>query len=246
MMEMDNVLKGMNWFGLVTGILLLVLPFLGPWWSATAGTGAMTIAFSPFDMYTSFLGQTLQSSLVGIFLLATKISFILAGVFMIIGSISPGSWWGKHLVGYGMMKTFWSVISLVVMVAIGAFAFNNVLPGIITGAAGGAGNVTAQLNVPYVSGSAVSTIQVQGGALTVTVPITASLTGTFWAAVGIAAMGVVTRIYQRKLVPPEKKVKEGKTLKLKPTEERKVIKLKPAEDEDEEKPAEKTLKLKAK
>ncbi|GAI08947.1 unnamed protein product, partial [marine sediment metagenome] len=39
----------MNWFGLVAGALMLLLPFLGPWWSATVGTGAMDLALSPYE-----------------------------------------------------------------------------------------------------------------------------------------------------------------------------------------------------
>lgn len=310
-METDKVLKGMNWFGLVTGVLIIALPFMGPWWSATAGTGAMVVAFSPFDMYASFLGLSLQSSLVGIFLLFAKIGFILAGIFMILGSISPGSWWGKQLVRFGVMKPFGQVIFFIIPLVIGALVANILLPDLLSGMLGGTtglqintiilpivfivvfvvsiyvlytlfsrllskisreteksqlkgniiftsifiamlvlgaviyqsipppssgvGGAQVNLRVPYVVGTATSTIQA-GGALTITVPVTLSLTGAFWVAVGIAVLGIIARIYNRRLVP------SGKVI-VKPVQERKVIKLKPTVGKKEDK---KIIKLKPK
>ncbi len=232
-MKSKEFLLSINWFGLVTGILLLALPFLGPWWIGRAGTGAMEIALSPFDMNMSFMGLPLGSSLVGLFLLATKITFVIAGVFMILSSLLTKYWWSKRLFRFGVMKPFWSIIGLVVMLAIGAFVANNILPGLLSGMTGGAGGASIQINVPYVSGSSVSSIQV-GTTATVTAPITMSLTGIFGVAVATAVLGIIARIYNRRLVPPSKvivkPVPEREVIKLKPSEkaeERKIIKLKP-------------------
>jgi len=43
-------LKLINWLGLITGILMILLPFTGPWWTAEVGEGAAEMALSPFDM----------------------------------------------------------------------------------------------------------------------------------------------------------------------------------------------------
>jgi hypothetical protein len=214
----DSGLPPINWFGLIAGILILLIPFLGPWWVGRAGTGAMEIALSPFDVNMSLMGQPIQSSLVGLFLLAAKITFVIAGIFMILASLLPKRWWSKRLFRFGVMKPFWSVISLLVILVVGALIFNYALPGLLSGAFSGAGNAVVQINMPYISGAAVSTIQI-GTTATVTAPITFSLTGIFWLAVATGILGIIARIYHRRLVRPEK-------LMLKPTE-RKIIAVKP-------------------
>ncbi|GAG54537.1 unnamed protein product [marine sediment metagenome] len=64
-------------------------------------------------------------------------------------------------------------------------------------------DMAMQLNVPYVTGTTASTIQM-GDAATITAPITASLTEIFWVAILVAALGIAARIYHRRLVKPEK------------------------------------------
>ncbi len=193
-------LPSMNWFGLVAGVLMLLLPFLGPWWRATVGTGAMDVALSPFDYSISLLGQPISSTLVGYFLLAAKLSVIIGGVLMIAGSVGAKRWWGRRLVRFGAMKVFWMVIGLIALLLLGAFFLESILPNLISGMVEGG---TMQFNVPYVEGAAISTIQI-GDAATITAPITASLTEIFWVAILVAALGIAARIYHRRLVKPEK------------------------------------------
>lgn len=196
-------LQSVNWFGLASGVLMLLLPFMGFWWVGTAGTGAMEIGLSPFDFSASLLGVPLTSPLVGLFLLAAKISMLIAGSLMIAGSLFATSWWGKHLIRFGVMKPFWMIIMLIAMLVIGAFLFNNILPSVISGMAGGTqGGLLVNLDIPYIVGSTMSTIQI-GTNATISAPITLSLTGTFWVATVVAALGIVSRIYQRKLSRPK-------------------------------------------
>ncbi|MBA7501747.1 hypothetical protein ES706_00321 [subsurface metagenome] len=190
----------MNWFGLVAGALMLLLPFLGPWWRATVGTGAMDVALSPFDYSISLLGQSISSTLVGYFLLAAKLSVIIGGGLMIAGSVGAKRWWGRRLVRFGAMKVFWMVIGLIALLLLGAFFLESILPNLMSGMVEGG---TMQFNVPYVEGVATSTIQM-GDAATITAPITASLTEIFWVAILVAALGIAARIYHRRLVKPEK------------------------------------------
>jgi len=189
-----------NWFGLVAGVLMLVLPFLGPWWSATVGTGAMDLALSPFDYRISLLEQPISSTLVGYFLFAAKLSVMIGGAFMIAGSLGGKRWWGRRLVRFGAMKVFWMVIGLISFLLLLAFFMNSILPNLISGMVEG-GEI--QFNVPYVAGATTSTIQM-GEAATVTAPITASLTEIFWVAVLAAALGVAARIYHRRFTPSTK------------------------------------------
>ena len=195
-------LPPMNWFGLVAGALMLVLPFLGPWWSAAVGNGAMDLALSPFEYRVSLLEQPITSTLIGYFLLAAKLSVMIGGALMIAGSVGPKRWWGRRLVRFGAMRVFWMVIGLIGLLLVGALFMNSILPDLMSGMVDGG---SMQVNVPYVEGATTSTIQVD--AATVTAPITASLTEIFWVAVLVAALGVVARIYHRRFVKPVKPVK---------------------------------------
>jgi len=195
-------LPPMNWFGLVAGALMLLLPFLGPWWSATVGTGAIDLAMSPFDYRISLLEQPITSTLIEYFLLAAKLSVMIGGALMIAGSVGPKRWWGRRLVRFGAMRVFWMIIGLIGFLLVGALVMNIILPGLMSGMLEGG---SMQINVPYVEGATTSTIQVD--AVTITAPITASLTEIFWVAVLVAALGVAARIYHRRFMKPVKHVK---------------------------------------
>lgn len=196
-MTLSAVVAGsINWLGLIAGILMVALPFLGPWWIGRVGTGAMEIALSPFDISITLLGQPVTSDLVWLFLLAEKIAIIIAGIFMILGSLSTKSWWSRHLIRFGLMKPFWAIIGILILLFAGTFFINNILPNFLSGMTGG-GGAAIELNIPYIVGTATSTIQM-GDVATIIAPINLSLTIAFWVAVVTAALCIAARIYQRR------------------------------------------------
>lgn len=187
-----------NWLGAVAGALMVVLPFLGPWWVGRAGAGAFEVSFSPFDVSINLLGNPIHSNIVDLFLLAAKIAMILGGVFLILGSIFAKRWWSKRLVRFGLMKPFWSVVGIVALLVLGALIANYVLPTLLSNlVAGGATGVTIDLNIPYVVGTSNSTIRI-GDMATITAPISFSLTWVFWFAVAVAALAIAARVYHRR------------------------------------------------
>jgi hypothetical protein len=183
-----------NWPGLAAGALMLVLPFAGAWWVGSLGTGAIEIALSPFDMRISAFGTQMSLLLVDLFLLATKITFIIAGVFLVLASAFPRRWWSRPLMRFGVMKPFWSVIGLVITLAVVSIIVNMILPHIISGFSGGAAG-GLRLSIPFVVGASSSTFTISNA--TITAPVTFSLTGTFWFAAVTAGVGIVARIYHR-------------------------------------------------
>ena len=191
-----SVLRAMNILGVIAGALMIALPFLGPWWIARAGTGAMEVALSPFDMSITVLGQSISSDLIWLFLLAEKITIIIAGVFMILSSLLPTSWWSARLFKFGVMKPLWAIVGLIVLLIAGAFLMNNILPSFLSNMTGAAG-ASVHINVPYIMGTANSTIQV-GSQATITAPIKLLLTPAFWVAVVTAALCIAARIYYRR------------------------------------------------
>jgi hypothetical protein len=199
--SIDRVLISFNWFGLVSGILMMLLPFLGPWWIGTVGRGAMEIKLSPFDLSISLLYLPIHSSMIEFFLLAAKITFVVSGVFMLLSSVFPMRWWSRRLFMFGVMKPFWSVVGLVALLIVSGMIFNFALPSVLPSLIGGEQeNVKVNIDVPYVCGSTVSTVEVENMA-TVTAPVLFSLTGIFWLAVATAVLCIIARFYRRRLVP---------------------------------------------
>lgn len=194
--------RSMNFIGIAAGVLMVALPFLGPWWMAVVGTGAIEIALSPFDLSMLVFGQSIHSDLVDLFLLASKIAMIIAGIFLLLGSLSPRSWWSGRLVRFGVMKPFWAVVGMVVAVVVGAFLINNVLPNLLSNAIPGGASI--QITVPYLVGSASATIQM-GSQASITAPISLSLMPAFWVAVVAAVLGIAARINHRRF----KKAEQG-------------------------------------
>ncbi|MEM3452758.1 MAG: hypothetical protein QW835_03925 [Candidatus Hadarchaeum sp.] len=187
--------RSMNFIGLAAGVLMVALPFLGPWWMATVGTGAMEIALSPFDLSISVLGQPIHSQLVDLFLLASKIAMIIAGAFLVLGSLFPNSWWSSRLVRFGVMKPFWAVVGIVVVLIVGSFLVNNVLPHLLANIIPDGASV--EIMVPYLVGSASATIQI-GSQASIVAPINLSLTPAFWVAIVAAVLGIAARISYRR------------------------------------------------
>ncbi len=191
-------LKRINWFGVTAGILMLMLPFLGPWWRLRVGDGLAEIATSPFHISGSMMGKAISiSSLVSYIVLATKITVLIAGVFMLLASLLPDRWWSRRLFKFGRMKVFWMVIGLVVMLVVAAAIANKVLPGFLPAG--------VQLSIPYVSGS--TNVVVDMGDAQAIFPLSMGLGGAFIAAIVTAALCIAARIYNRRLVPPEEKKK---------------------------------------
>lgn len=192
--------SGFNWLGIAAGALMIFLPFAGVWWSGSLGAGALEVALSPFDLRISVFGSHLSIFLVELFLLAARITFIIAGALLILGSIWTRRWWSGPLMRFGVMKPFWSVLGLVIILAAGSILVNMVLPMIISSMSGGQGPGLA-LSVPFIVGSSVSTISIQN--VTITAPVTFSLTQSFWLAVVTAGFGIAARIYHRRFGEPE-------------------------------------------
>lgn len=194
--DLKNRLSIINWFGVAAGALMLILPFLGAWWRAEVGTGALEFGISPFYYNVSIMGESLTSSLVGYVVLAAQLTSIIGGALLIVGSLGTDQWWGKKLMRFGAMKMVWFVVSLVAVLLVGAFLLNNVLPGFLSNAGGGGADM--QLEAPYLIGTSTSTIQQEN--VSFSAPISTSLTPIFWVAVLTAGLGVAARIYHGKLM----------------------------------------------
>ena len=178
-------LRTVNWFGLAAGAMMLVLPFMGAWWYAEVGDSAMRLELSPFHYSVEILEQPLTSSLVGYFLLGVKLSVLIGGLLLSVGSLATNRWWGEKLMRFGATKVLWMVVSFIITLVLGALLLNHVLPAFMSGMLRGG---EMSLNVPYVVGASASTVQVENA--TLSAPLTLSFTETFWIAVFTAILGL--------------------------------------------------------
>jgi len=189
-----------NWFGVGFGVLMLILPFAGYWWRAEVGSGAASLSMSPFNFDVNVVGIQIHSTLVRYILLFAKISFLIAGVFAILGSLFADRWWAGRLIRFGVMKPLWSVVTLIVVLVAGTFFVNMVLPSIVSGMVRD-GPTQINLRVPLLCGTSESNIT--AGNVTVRTTISVGFLTPFLLAIAAAVLGILTRIYQKRFAKKE-------------------------------------------
>ncbi len=208
------LLLGVNWFGVVVAILMLVLAISGAaWWNINVGGQAIAFSTSPFNVEISAFGASMMIPLITFFCIGARIAVSIAAIFLLVGSLFSARWWSKKFVSFGALKMLWMVIGIIVMGVIMGAVSSMLASQMAAGAAG----AQMQMNMPTLSGTGNITIQM-GGQATLSAPVTMALTGAFFTAIVAGALGIVTRIYHRRLtkglapkakVAPKVEVKEG-------------------------------------
>ncbi|KAF1078071.1 hypothetical protein [Methanogenium sp. MK-MG] len=175
--------------GLVAGICLIALPFLGYWWSVRFGDGAFALEVSPFMLGMHGFGKEFFSPLIAAVNTAIIISIVFFGALLLVGSMLRCSpryrQQSDRLVGMAANKPFWLVVLFVVSIVISGFGIEYSLRE--TGIA---------VSLPVVVGDAVGTITASG--FTVQIPVSMSLNTAFWYAVVFAIIAVYAGIYQKR------------------------------------------------
>ncbi len=190
--------RRINWPGVIAGALTIALPFLGTWWRLTLGMEAVTVELSPFGVETSIFeasifGEAISSPLLWWFLLGLKLGVVYLGVLLLMGSVLSVS--NRHaaiaelFVRFSARKLLWLVVAFVAMlliVTVFANLFSEILnlsflqlrlpPLIVIGE----GEVSAGLEIVRISSK-----------------IYMEFTRAFAVAVLAAALGIVSRIYQK-------------------------------------------------
>jgi len=172
--------------GVAAGLLMLLLPFLGPWWRASLGE-MVEVQLSPFSYRVSILGESISSRLADYLLFGVKLSVVLGGALLLAGSLFPNKWWSRRLARFGAMKVLWLVVSLVCLLVVAAAVLNHVVPSML-----GEKSANVRFSIPYLSGS--SKVEISSEDMGAEMPIELSFTWIFWLAVVVAALGVASRV----------------------------------------------------
>ena len=175
--------------GVVAGIGLMALPFLGSWWSVQFGTGAFALEVSPFMLGMYGFGQEFFSPLIVAVNTAIIIIIVFFGALLLVGSILRcGRQYrqlSEQLVGMTSKKPILLVLLFVVMIVITGFGIEYSLQ-----------ETGIEISMPMVVGDAVGTITASG--TTVQIPVSLSLNSAFWYALVFGIIAAYAGIYQKR------------------------------------------------
>ncbi|MEA1895334.1 MAG: hypothetical protein U9N36_09075 [Euryarchaeota archaeon] len=178
--------------GAIAGVLTLILPFLGAWWSLTLGTNAIVVTTSPFEAKTIIFGNYIASPLFEWFCLGLKLGVMYLGILLIAGSILPvmnrNEDLAKTFINFASRKLLWLVLIFVVALVIFVLLLNqtsSVLP------------VKIDIPFPYLVWT--NSLSADMENMRIVIPICAKFTYAFGIAVIAAVSGAYSRTYQEKL-----------------------------------------------
>ncbi|MCL2256662.1 MAG: hypothetical protein FWC14_00440 [Candidatus Bathyarchaeota archaeon] len=124
--HLGSHLSKINWFGVVGGILTLVVIIVSlynPWWRLTIGADIVKINVSPMNTNFGLLGAHFTIPLISALNIGSILTFLCSGIIMLIYSMAPTKPYAKDLLDFAWKKPLYSVItstlclSLIVLVA---------------------------------------------------------------------------------------------------------------------------------
>jgi len=185
--------RKINWPGVIAGVLVIALPFLELWWKFMLGTEAVTMSLSPFGVETSIFGEAISSPLFWWLCLGLKLGVVYLGVLLLTGSVLSVSERyaaiAELFVRFSARKLLWLVVAFVAML-LTVIVLVNQLPEMF--------GLPFQLQLPYLIGRSSVSAGVEGIRLATVVSM--EFTKAFAVAVLAAALGIVARVYQKRLL----------------------------------------------
>ncbi len=189
-----NRMNGVNWPGVLVGVLMFFIPFSGAWWRVSVGD-VLDFAVSPFYYEINVMGSPMTISLLEYAIPAMQLLFLIGGVAVIVGSVSKGMWWEEQMKRFGLRKAVWIPVSFTVMLFIGALLLNSIFPQMVqmNEMDPEAEQMDVDPDLPYVVGSSNSVVEMDS--MTVSAPVEKSLTGSFWLAFITVFLAVLAAKY---------------------------------------------------
>ncbi len=182
--------RGINWPGVVAGLLVISLPFLGSWWRLIIGTGALIFTASPFGVHLSIFGGSIHSPLLWWLGLAVQLCVLYIGLLLLIGSLLAGTRRyaaiATLLVRFSARKLLWLLLAFVAALFLFSLLANH-----LSEFAG----LPFPLHLPYLVGRTSIAAGVDG--LRITIPLFIGFMQAFAVAVLAAILGIAARQYQQ-------------------------------------------------
>ena len=183
--------RRINWFGLAAGIITLVVLVISlflPWWQLTIGEKLIQVNASPMNTNFGLLSLQFTIPLIWALNLASILTFVAAGLVMLLYSVIPTKSYAKELLGFSYKKPIYALISfvvgLLVLVAIARFF---------------------GVSIPLMGSSNVALpTQFMPFGLSISVLVSASFQLPFWLAVVAAALCIAARLYHGRVAKAPK------------------------------------------
>ncbi|MGD0406412.1 MAG: hypothetical protein ABSB10_07165 [Candidatus Bathyarchaeia archaeon] len=194
--------RRINWFGLAAGIITLVVVVVSlflPWWQLTIGDKLIQVNASPMNTNFGLLSLQFTIPLIWAWNLASILTFVAAGLVMLLYSVIPTKSYSKELLGFSYKKPIYALISfvagLLVLVAIASFL---------------------GVSIPVMGSSNVALpTQFMPMGASISVLVSGSFQLPFWLAIVAAALCIAARLYHRRVA---KVPKTGPETAASPTE----------------------------
>jgi hypothetical protein len=182
------MVRKINWFGLVAGIVTLVMLVLSlymPWWQLTIGQNLVKINASPVYMNFGFFGSQFTIPLIWALNVITILTFTACGLLMLIYSLAPTKPYAKQLLQFSYRKPLYTLVAFVVIlvaVVLGLRYFGVSFPL--------NGSTTLTLPSNWTLGTTVSAL------------VSGYFELPFWFAIAAAALCLGARIYHGHILQP--------------------------------------------
>jgi hypothetical protein len=196
-LNMENPhVKSVNWFALVAGALTVVLAVASlfvPWWQLTVGHTLARIGISPVNLSTNIVGYDVAIPIiaaVGWMFMALLVS---AGIALAVYSIMPSKPYSKRLLDFAYKKPLATLTAFLVLLLL----LTNL--GAIAGMMLGSSISGAELNIPWTGAKTLQLPSSMTHDVLNGIAVSAEFEWTFWLAVTVAGLCVVSRMYHSKL-----------------------------------------------
>ncbi|WOF17243.1 hypothetical protein F1737_11435 [Methanoplanus sp. FWC-SCC4] len=184
--------RGVNWPGVLGGLLLLALPFLGPWWFLKFGSDAFHVSVSPFMAEIRNMGVPVFSPLLYWLNIAFLILILIFGMEMLLGSLVSGLHRYRDISGVLVCSAAKKPLILVIVFFAAVLAVSLTMDRVVAlfGITGFSGNI------PLIAGGSVVTISNPG--LVLLVPVAVELSPVFFLSIAISFICLFAGYWQEK------------------------------------------------
>ncbi len=184
---MNMQIKKINWFGLVGGILILVVlvaSIFYPWWQLIVGENLLTVNASPVNTNFGVLGTPFTIPLILALNIGSILMFLCSGIVMLIYAVLPTKPYSKDLLGFAYRKPLYAVVVMVASLLIITYSAQAMF---------GVGIPLAGKSTIFLP-SFMMGINASIGVL-----VSTAFQWPFWLAIVAAALCLAARIYHMKL-----------------------------------------------
>jgi hypothetical protein len=192
-------LKKINWFGLVGGILILVVLVVSiyyPWWQLIIGENLLKVNASPVNTNFGLLGTQFTIPIILALNIVSVLTFLTSGIIMLIYAVIPTKSYSKDLLSFAYRKPLYSVVLCIISLLIATLAVQAALG----------------INIPLTGTATVILPSSLTMGINISVLIYTAFQWPFWLVVVAAGLCIAARIYHVKLSSTPKQASTATTI----------------------------------